>query len=115
MNEALPEPYVIEGQLPDRYPRGWFCIGTDYEFTSVPTKLDYFGTSMVAYRGAESGAIHVLDAYCPHMGANLAGGHIVGDCGGVDPIAQLLQDRGVLDLLHDDYLRQLQFDLNSQG
>lgn len=73
MNQALPDPYVIEGVLPDRYPRGWFCIGIDYEFSSVPVKLDYFGTSLVAYRGQDSGQVHILDAYCPHMGANLAG------------------------------------------
>jgi 3-ketosteroid 9alpha-monooxygenase subunit A len=79
MNEALPEPYILEGKLPERYPRGWFCIGADYEFTSVPTKLDYFGTSLVVYRGADSGEVHALDAYCPHMGANLAGGQVVGD------------------------------------
>jgi 3-ketosteroid 9alpha-monooxygenase subunit A len=79
MNEAIPEPYLIEGKLPERYPRGWFCIGTGYEFTSIPRKLDYFGTSLVAYRGADSGEVHVLDAYCPHMGANLAGGQVLGD------------------------------------
>lgn len=79
MSQSLPDPYIIKGSLPDRYPRGWFCIGADYEFTSVPQKLDYFGTSLVAYRGADSGQVHVLDAYCPHMGANLAGGDIVGD------------------------------------
>lgn len=79
MSQELPDPYVIEGSLPDRYPRGWFCIGAHYEFTSAPKKLDYFGTSLVAYRGTESGEIHVLDAYCPHMGANLAGGHVAGD------------------------------------
>lgn len=73
MSDIQPDPYKIEGSLPERYPRGWFCIGTDYEFTSKPRKLDYFGTSLVAYRGAESGQVHVLDAYCPHMGANLAG------------------------------------------
>ena len=73
MNQAAPEPYKIEGRLPDRYPRGWFCIGADYEFSGSPVKLDYFGTSLVAYRGHDSGRIHVLDAYCPHMGANLAG------------------------------------------
>ncbi|WP_062263819.1 Rieske 2Fe-2S domain-containing protein [Endozoicomonas arenosclerae] len=75
------EPYEIKGELPDRFPRGWFCIGADYEFTSTPRKLDYFGTSIVAYRGADSGKVHILDAYCPHMGANLAseGSLIVGD------------------------------------
>ena len=55
MSDALPDPYVIEGSLPQRYPRGWFCIGAAYEITSVPKKLDYFGTSLVAYRGAVSG------------------------------------------------------------
>ena len=79
MNQALPDPYVIEGSLPERYPRGWFCIGAHYEFTSMPRKLDYFGTSLVAYRGAQSGEVHVLDAYCPHMGANLAGGQVRGN------------------------------------
>ena len=71
--QSFPEPYVIKGSLPKCYPRGWFCIGADYEFTSTPMKLDYFGTSLVVYRGQDSGEIHVLDAYCPHMGANLAG------------------------------------------
>ena len=76
---ALPEPYVIEGKLPQRYPRGWFCVGTDYEFTSVPRKIDCFGTSLVAYRGADDGKVHILDGHCPHMGANLAGGNVVGN------------------------------------
>ncbi len=79
MDQTIPQPYVIEGTIPDRFPRGWFCIGTDYEFTSIPRKVDCFDTSLVAYRGADSGEVHVLDAYCPHMGANLAGGIIEGD------------------------------------
>ena len=73
------EPYIIASSLPNRYPRGWFCIGAAYEFTDAPVKLDYFGTSLVAYRGADSGEVHVLDAYCPHMGANLADGCVKGD------------------------------------
>ena len=53
--QDLPPPYVIESSLPTRYPRGWFCIGADYEFTNKPMQLDYFGTSLVAYRGEEAG------------------------------------------------------------
>lgn len=78
-DQDLPPPYIIESSLPTRYPRGWFCIGADYEFTGEPRKLDYFGTSLVAYRGENSGKLHVLDAYCPHMGANLAEGCVKGD------------------------------------
>ena len=41
--------------------------------------LQYFGERLVAFRG-EDGAVHVLDAYCAHMGAHLAaGGRVVGD------------------------------------
>lgn len=30
---------------------------------------------------AQSGKAHVVDAYCPHLGANLAvGGRVLGDC-----------------------------------
>ncbi|MCA9699357.1 MAG: Rieske 2Fe-2S domain-containing protein [Myxococcales bacterium] len=44
------------------------------------TPLRYFGRDLVAYRG-ESGEAHVVDAYCPHLGANLAyGGTVEGDC-----------------------------------
>ncbi|CAG2107313.1 unnamed protein product [Medioppia subpectinata] len=35
------------------------------------------GQQLVAFRGA-TGAVHVLSAYCPHLGANLGvGGHVV--------------------------------------
>ena len=75
----LPPAYQIESSLPTRYPRGWFCIGAGYEFSGEPTMLNYFGTSLVAYRGEESKELHVLDAFCPHMGANLADGCVKGD------------------------------------
>ncbi len=75
----LPRAYQIESSLPTRYPRGWFCIGAGYEFSGEPTMLNYFGTSLVAYRGEESKELHVLDAFCPHMGANLADGCVKGD------------------------------------
>ena len=77
--QDLPPPYIIQSTAPTRYPRGWFCIGAGYEFTGEPRQLDYFGTSLVAYRGQDSGELHVLDAYCPHMGANLADGCVKGD------------------------------------
>lgn len=38
------------------------------------------GKNLAVFRG-EDGRSHVIDAYCPHMGANLAAGGIVkGSC-----------------------------------
>lgn len=38
------------------------------------------GEQVAVFR-AENGKVHVVDAYCPHLGANLAvGGRVLGDC-----------------------------------
>jgi 3-ketosteroid 9alpha-monooxygenase subunit A len=62
-----------------RYPRGWFVVAFSDEIPKMGVKaLRYFGEQLVAFRG-EDDAVHVLDAYCAHMGANLAvGGRVVG-------------------------------------
>lgn len=63
-----------------RYPTGWFCIGwcDEIEPTEVRT-LHYFGQNLVCFRG-ESGALHVLDAYCLHLGGHLGrGGRVEGE------------------------------------
>ena len=40
-----------------------------------------FGYELVVFRGV-SGAVYVLDAFCPHLGANLGiGGEVINDCG----------------------------------
>ena len=53
------------------YPRGWFVIADSDELKDIPLPVRYFGQDFVLYRG-ESGKPHLLDAYCPHMGAHLA-------------------------------------------
>ena len=62
------------------YPYGWFQLGWSDEFVAghvVP--MQCFGRELVAYRG-DSGELHVLDAYCPHMGAHLGyGGKVDGE------------------------------------
>lgn len=62
-------------------PTGWFQVGwsTDLEIGTV-IPLHYFGADLVAYRGND-GDVHVLDAYCAHLGANLAFGGCVTDEG----------------------------------
>ena len=56
---------------PFEYPRGWFMIGDAGKLGSGPETVHFFGKDMVFYRGA-SGKPHLVQAYCPHMGAHLA-------------------------------------------
>ncbi|MDB6002879.1 MAG: Rieske (2Fe-2S) domain protein [Rhizobacter sp.] len=62
-------------------PTGWFQIGWT---STVPAQgvvpLRYFGQDLVAWRDKQ-GVVHVMDAYCQHLGANLAYGGTVTDSG----------------------------------
>lgn len=62
-------------------PTGWFQIGWS---TTVPddtvVSLRYFGQDLVAWRDS-SGEVHVLDAYCQHLGAHLGHGGKVNETG----------------------------------
>ena len=59
---------------------GWFVIAAADELPPGAVKsLRYFGRALVAYRGT-GGEVAVLDAHCPHLGADLGiGGTVVGD------------------------------------
>ncbi len=54
-----------------RFARGWFMIGTAQDATQTPAAVRFFGEDLVLYRG-QSGKPHLVEAYCPHMGAHLA-------------------------------------------
>jgi len=72
---------VIEsGKNPDRFARGWHCLGLVKTFQDgQPHQIDAFGTSLVVFESETDGKINVLDAYCRHMGGNLAHGTVKGD------------------------------------
>ena len=77
---AKREAYRIQAiELPERYARGWHVLGRAIDYTSAPERLDYFGKKLVAFRGEEDGLVHVLDGYCPHMGADLSLGQVRGN------------------------------------
>jgi phenylpropionate dioxygenase-like ring-hydroxylating dioxygenase large terminal subunit len=63
------------------YPRGWFQVAYSREVdTGDVVGLHYFGRRLICYRG-DSGTPYVLDAYCPHLGADIAvGGTVAEDC-----------------------------------
>jgi len=62
------------------YPRGWFILLCSNELANGEVKsVEYFGQRLVVFR-SEEGEVSVLDAFCPHLGADLGiGGKVVGD------------------------------------
>jgi len=68
----------IEMGVSGRYARGWHCLGLAKDYSSRPVSLRYFDKKLVVFRGADGAAV-VLDAYCPHMGADLALGEVDGN------------------------------------
>jgi 3-ketosteroid 9alpha-monooxygenase subunit A len=74
---------VLNPQVPEDifdYPRGWFAVALSPQISSdAPIELRYFGRKLAAYRKADGTPV-VMDATCPHMGANLAkGGRVEAD------------------------------------
>jgi len=68
-----------EGWPYTRHPTGWFQIAWSAEIGVGDVRpLHYFDTDLVAFRGT-SGTLSVLDAHCPHLGADLGYGGCVED------------------------------------
>lgn len=67
-------------RFPFGMPTGWYPVAwSDGVAAGETVPLRYFGSELVLYRG-ESGDAHVVDAFCPHLGAHLGhGGSVEGD------------------------------------
>jgi len=60
-------------------PFGWYTVASSKEVRAgqvLPVR--YFGEELVLYR-TESGRAHLADGYCPHLGAHLGAGKVVGE------------------------------------
>ncbi|XP_018052830.1 PREDICTED: cholesterol 7-desaturase-like [Atta colombica] len=68
-------------QLPPVYPNGWFALLESSQIKNGQVKhVSALGENFAVFR-TERGVINILDAYCPHLGANMAkGGRVKGDC-----------------------------------
>lgn len=68
-------------KIPPPYPNGWFAILESETLANGQVRsVDCLGQNLVVFRSA-LGKARVLDAYCPHLGANMGVGGIVrGDC-----------------------------------
>src|SRR5262245_59995307 len=62
------------------YPNGWFRLAHSHELGKGEIKrISAVGHELIVFRG-EDGKPAVLDAHCPHLGADLsAGGKVVGN------------------------------------
>jgi 3-ketosteroid 9alpha-monooxygenase subunit A len=70
---------IDAGRPPTRFARGWHCLGLAETFRDgKPHAVQAFGTKLVVFAD-DSGALHVLDSYCRHMGGDLSQGTIKGN------------------------------------
>eukprot|EP00002_Diphylleia_rotans_P000322 TRINITY_DN10168_c0_g1_i1.p1 TRINITY_DN10168_c0_g1~~TRINITY_DN10168_c0_g1_i1.p1 ORF type:complete len:488 (+),score=60.96 TRINITY_DN10168_c0_g1_i1:377-1840(+) len=68
------------GAVPPPYPNAWFRIMLSRELEAgAVAHIEALGQHLALFRTA-AGVVHAVEAYCPHLGANLAvGGWVEGD------------------------------------
>lgn len=69
------------GEYPPPYPSGWYRVANSADLKPGELqRVQCVGEELVVYRG-KSGTVQVVDAHCPHQGADLGvGGKVKGDC-----------------------------------
>lgn len=68
-------------RYPPPFPNGWYGITYSEDLKREEVKsYDFLGTRVAVFR-TDKGAINILDAFCPHLGADIGiGGTVRGDC-----------------------------------
>jgi cholesterol 7-dehydrogenase len=64
---------------PPPFPEGWYVAAKSEDLGAAPLQVRVAGNDMVLFRD-QDGAARAIDAYCPHMGANLADGRVRDGC-----------------------------------
>lgn len=69
------------GDVPPVFPNGWFSLIASREVPKGQSRsVSVLGQHFAIFRG-EDGKAYILDAYCPHMGANIGvGGRVIDNC-----------------------------------
>lgn len=75
-----PRP-ASETAYPPPYPNGWFVVMPSHALKAGEAKyVVMLGLHLAVFREEGSGKVHAVDAFCPHLGANLGvGGTVEGD------------------------------------
>lgn len=81
LNTALKTKNKLKTNTPPPFPNGWFKLLDSKDLQKKQVKyIECLNQNFAVFRG-EDDNVYILDAYCPHLGANLAiGGTITGNC-----------------------------------
>ncbi|SVC80726.1 uncharacterized protein METZ01_LOCUS333580, partial [marine metagenome] len=52
MNE-IPVRRIDQTPAPERFARGWHCLGLSKEFSNTPKSINAFGTKLVVFRDSK--------------------------------------------------------------
>jgi 3-ketosteroid 9alpha-monooxygenase subunit A len=79
MTTEAPVRSVDTGIEPERFARGWHCLGLADAFgDGKPHAVHGFGGKLVVWQDSH-GNLNALDGYCRHMGGDLTQGLVKGD------------------------------------
>jgi len=80
MAPPRPSTAMREQTYPPPYPDAWYRVAGSHELRRGGILYrEALGTQLVVYRSERSDAVTAMGAFCPHMGANLAQGRVVGE------------------------------------
>ena len=80
MSHPRPSSSVRLATYPPGYPDGWYPLGASADLGPGQVKyLECLDRQLVVYRSQDGESVHAMSAFCPHLGANLAGGCVKGE------------------------------------
>ncbi|KAF9363388.1 hypothetical protein BGX34_004263 [Mortierella sp. NVP85] len=81
VHEQIHDQKRRAGQFPPPFPNGWYKLARSGDVKpGQVVSVNGLGRAFAVFRGEIDEEIHVLDALCPHLGANIAiGGVVEGD------------------------------------
>ena len=81
-SQSLQNERILRAKnFPPIYPNGWYRAFNSEDIQIGESKyIKIFGKDIAVFRG-EDGKVNAIDAFCPHLGANLGiGGKVKGNC-----------------------------------
>ena len=75
-----PSEAFRESTYPPPYPDGWYRTAASDDIRRGESMyVECLGQHIALFRGESDGLVYAVDAFCPHMGANLAEGQVISD------------------------------------